>query len=228
MNKIYKYDYNNNNYYKIVDNKTLNKISQKEYFEKTKYNIHDIRLLKNSIYPNQGNNYIMLKYPKWYGDIRLNLINNSISNIRNVSCDYKLVNIIKFLWKNKIRASGWDQPPEKGISPTTGNNSGFITVDKDIHDNSDHFDKMLNFLNKYLYEYIIFIDHKNEPPANVDRLTKYKNKIRCYVYSDSFFIFFDNSMLKNINKKLGLKTITKSNSLDGNIFINSDDYKIII
>jgi hypothetical protein len=64
MNKIYKYDYNNNNYYKIVDNKTLNKISKKEYFEKTKYNIHDILLLKNSIYPNQGNNYIMLKYPK--------------------------------------------------------------------------------------------------------------------------------------------------------------------
>ena len=29
MNKIYKCDYNNN-YYKIVDNKTLNKISQKE------------------------------------------------------------------------------------------------------------------------------------------------------------------------------------------------------
>ena len=228
MNKIYKYDYNNNYYYKIVDNKTLNKISQKEYFEKTKYNIHDIRLLKNSIYPNQGNNYIMLKYPKWYGDIRLNLINNSISNIRNISCDYKLVNIIKFLWKNKIRASGWDQPPEKGISPTTGNNSGFITVDKDIYDNSDHFDKMLNFLNKYLYEYIIFIDHKNEAPGIIDRLTKYKNKIRCYIYSDGLFIFFDNSMLKNINKKLRLKTITKSNSLDGNIFINSDNYKIII
>jgi len=87
---------------------------------------------------------------------------------------------------------------------------------------------MLNFLNKYLYEYIIFIDHKNKAPGIVDRSTKYKNKIRCYVYTDSLYIYFNTSMLKNINKKLKLKTITKSNSLDGNIFINSDDYKIII
>ena len=224
MNKIYKCDYNNN-YYKIVDNKTLNKISQKEYFEKTKYNIRDIFLLKNSIYPGQGNNYIMLKYPKWYGDI--SLMNNSISDTRNVPCDYKLVNIIKFLWKNKIRASGWDQPQENGFSPTGNKDTGFITIVNDIHNNSDHSHKMLNFLNKYLYEYIIFIDHKNKAPGIVDRSMKYKNKIRCYVYTDSLYIYFNTSMLKNINKKLKLKTITKINSLDGNIFINSDDYKYV-
>ena len=40
-------------------------------------------------------------------------------------------------------------------------------------------------------------------------------------------IYFSNSMLKNINKKLKLKTITKSNSLDGNIFINNDDYTYV-
>ena len=34
-------------------------------------------------------------------------------------------------------------------------------------------------------------------------------------------------MLKNINKKLKLKTIIKSNSLDGNIFINNDDYTYV-
>jgi hypothetical protein len=223
MNKIYKCDYNNN-YYKIVDNKSLNKISQKEYFEKTKYNIRDIFLLKNSIYPGQSNNYIMLKYPKWFGDI--SLMNNSISDTRNVPCDYKLVNIIKFLWKNKIRASGWNQPTEHGNSPT-GQDSGFIAVKKDIYNNNDHFDKMLNFLNKYLYAYIIFIDHKNEAPGKVDRSTKYKNKIRCYIYTEAIIIYFSNSMLKNINKKLRLKTITKGNSLDGNIFINSDDYTYI-
>lgn len=87
---------------------------------------------------------------------------------------------------------------------------------------------MLNFLNKYLYEYIIFIDHKNEAPGIVNRSTKYKNKIRCYIYTEAITIYFNYSMLKNINKKLRLKTITKSNSLDGNIFIDSDNYKIIL
>jgi len=56
-------------------------------------------------------------------------MNNSISDIRNVPCDYKLVNIIKFLWKNKIRACGWNQPTEHGNSPT-GQDSGFITEKK--------------------------------------------------------------------------------------------------
>jgi len=61
-----KYFFDGNNYYKKIKNHTLKKISKEEFYLKSKYNPKTIdKLLHQSVYPYQINDYILLRIPKW-------------------------------------------------------------------------------------------------------------------------------------------------------------------
>ena len=62
---MYKYDLNNN-YYKVIGDNKLKKITKKEYLEKTGDKLENINKLKKSVYPSQYRNYIMLKFPSYF------------------------------------------------------------------------------------------------------------------------------------------------------------------
>jgi len=68
-----KYFFDGKKYYKKINNHTLKNISKEEFYEKSKYNPKTIdKLLHQSEYPYQINDYILLTIPKWL-KIMLNL-----------------------------------------------------------------------------------------------------------------------------------------------------------
>ena len=100
-----KYFFDGDNYYKKINNHTLKKISKEEFYEKSKYNPKTIdKLLHQSVYPYQINDYILLRNPKW--QIKK-------SKKKYIPADYQLANLIKFLWKKKIITFHWNQPKNK-------------------------------------------------------------------------------------------------------------------
>ena len=60
------YFFDGYNYYKKINNHTLKKISKEEFYLKSKYNPKTIdKLLDQSVYAGQINDYILLRNPKW-------------------------------------------------------------------------------------------------------------------------------------------------------------------
>jgi len=60
-----KYFFDSKNYYKKINNHTLQKITKEEFYEKSKYNPKTInKLLNESVYPYQINYYILLRMVK--------------------------------------------------------------------------------------------------------------------------------------------------------------------
>ena len=101
------YFFDGDNYYKKINNRTLKKISKEEFYKKSKYNPKTIdKLLHQSVYAGQINDYILLRIPKWL-KIKLNL------KKKYIPADYQLANLIKFLWKKKIIMGNWNQPKNK-------------------------------------------------------------------------------------------------------------------
>jgi len=114
-------------YYNIEKDKYYynnKEISKKEFFILSKYKLSDFNKLKNSVYPTQLNNYILLKFPSWYPN---DIDDNIILKGKYIPCDYKLANFVKFLWKYKINISAWDQPDKI-------NGGGFIGITNNISD----------------------------------------------------------------------------------------------
>ena len=67
------YFFDGDNYYKKINNHTLKKISKEEFYKKSKYDPKTIdKLLHQSVYAGQINDYILLRIPKWL-KIKLNL-----------------------------------------------------------------------------------------------------------------------------------------------------------
>ncbi len=90
---MYKYDLKGH-YYKIIDidNDILKEISEKEYLEKSGDKLTNVNNLKKSLYPEQINDYILLK-----------------TNKGLIPIDYQLSNIIKLFWKKGIHTKGIDK-----------------------------------------------------------------------------------------------------------------------
>lgn len=120
---------NDNNYYKIKKTFTDKKpdyikITLSEFLEKTKYTKNQLLKLKNSFYPEQQNRYILAKIPDFFRNIK-NKYFRIDEKYKHIPIDYKLTNLIKFLWKHKIITGGWDET----------NNNFFITV---LHKTADN------------------------------------------------------------------------------------------
>ena len=99
-----KYFFDGKNYYKKINNNTLQKITKEEFYAKSKYNPKTInKLLNESVYPYQINDYILLRIPKWLNK----------TNKKYAPADYQLANLIELLWKKKIIMFHWNQPKNK-------------------------------------------------------------------------------------------------------------------
>jgi hypothetical protein len=73
----------------------------------------------------------MIIYPCWFPNYE---------NNKYVPADYKIANIIKYLWSKKIIAGGWDQP--KYIINKI-NNKGFITLKSKTDNQKDTIEELI-------------------------------------------------------------------------------------
>ena len=129
-----------NNYYKTkktFTGKTPDyiKITLSEFLEKTKYTRNQLFKLKNSYYPQQENNYILAKIPDFFKNLK-NKYFRIDEKYKDIPIDYKLVNLIKFLWKQKIITGGSDET----------NNYFFITFLHKTVDNKNTINLLYDIL----------------------------------------------------------------------------------
>lgn len=205
-----KYFFDGNNYYKKINNHTLKKISKEEFYEKSKYNPKTIdKLLHQSVYPYQINDYILLRNPKW-------LIKNTK---KYIPADYQLANLIKFLWKKKIITFHWNQPKNKfgGI--------GSIDCYKNTLNREDVVDIFIELFGEYdinitIYDFKLFPSLKK---INIETfIKKYPNRIIIIVFPEYIHIEFLQKKLEWIHKKLNIPIPKKSDSSKGGIILNPD------
>jgi hypothetical protein len=209
-----------NQYYKKINNRTLKKISKKEFYEKSKYDSKIInKLLYKSIYPFQVNDYILLRYPKWMANNTI--IDKSYINRKYVPADYQLANLIKFFWKNKIIIFNSNQPKNKfgGI--------GSIHVKKRTLNNKNVIDI---FVKLFGDKNIIIYDCKKNPKLikymeNVIHNVIHKNKIIIFTFSNYIIIEFLEKKLKWMHKKLNITMPKKKESSKGGIILDDDEIK---
>jgi len=206
-----KYFYDGKNYYKKINNHILKKISKKEFYLKSKYNPKTIdKLLHQSVYPYQINNYILLRIPKW-------LIKNTK---KYIPADYQLANLIKFLWKKKIITFHWNQPKNKfgGI--------GSIDCYKNTLHGEDVVDIFIELFGEYdinitIYDFKLFPSLKK---INIETfIKKYPNRIIIFVFPEYIHIEFLQKKLEWIHKKLNIPIPKKSDSSKGGIILNPDE-----
>ena len=206
-----KYFFDGKKYYKKINNHTLKKISKEEFYLKSKYNPKTIdKLLHQSVYPYQINDYILLKIPKW-------LIKNTK---KYIPADYQLSNLIKFLWKKKIITFHWNQPKNNfgGI--------GSIDCYKNTFNGEDVVDIFIELFGEYdcnitIYDFKLFPSLKK---ISIDTfIKKYPNRIIIIVFPEYIHIEFLQKKLEWIHKKLNIPIPKKSDSSKGGIILNPDE-----
>ena len=207
-----KYFFDGDHYYKKINYHTLKKISKEEFYEKSKYNPKTIdKLLHQSVYAGQINDYILLRVPKW-------LIGKSKK--KYIPADYQLANLIKFLWKKKIIMFNWNQPKNKfgGI--------GSISCDKNTLNGEDVVDIFIELFGEYdcnitIYDFKLFPSLKK---ISIDTFVKkYPNRIIIIVFPEYIHIEFLQKKLEWIHKKLNIPIPKKSDSSKGGIILSPDE-----
>lgn len=200
------YFFDGDNYYKKINNHTLKKISKEEFYKKSKYNPKTIdKLLHQSVYAGQINDYILLRIPKWL-KIKLNL------KKKYIPADYQLANLIKFLWKKKIIMGNWNQPKNK-----------FGDIGSIQFENKNVIDIIIELFG----ENNIIINYIKNP--SLEKFTqgplikKNPNKIVIFVFSKYIYIEFLQKKLEWIHKKLNITIPKKSDSSKGGIILSSDE-----
>ena len=208
------YFFDGDNYYKKINNHTLKKISKEEFYKKSKYDPKTIdKLLHQSVYAGQINDYILLRIPKWL-KIKLNL------KKKYIPADYQLANLIKFLWKKKIIMFHWNQPKNKfgGI--------GSIDCYKNTLNREDVVDIFIKLFGEYncnitIYDFKLFPSLKK---ISIDTfIKKYPNRIIIIVFPEYIHIEFLQKKLEWIHKKLNIPIPKKSDSSKGGIILNPDE-----
>jgi len=182
------------NYYKKINNKTLQKITKEEFYAKSKYNPKTIyKLLHESVYPYQINDYILLTIPKWLNQ----------TNKKYVPADYQLANLIEYLWKKKIILFHWNQPKNKF--------GGVGSID--CYKNTLYGKNVIDiFIELFGENDIIIYDHVKKLDTFIE---KNPNKIVILVFPKYIQIRFLQKKLEWIHKKLHITIPKKSESLKG-------------
>ena len=189
-----KYFFDGKNYYKKIDNHTLQKITKEEFYSKSKYNQKTInKLLNDSVYPYQINDYILLRIPKWLNQ----------TNKKYVPADYQLANLIEYLWKKKIILFHWNQPKNKF--------GGVGSID--CYKNTLYGKNVIDiFIELFGENDIIIYDHVKKLDTFIE---KNPNKIVILVFQKYIQIRFLQKKLEWIHKKLHITIPKKSESLKG-------------
>ena len=209
------YFFDGDNYYKKINNRTLKKISKEEFYKKSKYNPKTIdKLLHQSVYAGQMNDYILLRIPKWL-KIKLNL------KKKYIPADYQLANLIKFLWKKKIIMFNWNQPKNKfgGI--------GSIQFENNTLDGKNVIDIIIELFGE---NNIIIYDYIKNPSLQEfkqgELVKKYPNKIVIFVFPEYIYIEFLQKKLEWIHKKLNIPIPKISDSSKGGIILSPDEISL--
>ena len=200
------YFFDGDNYYKKINNHTLKKISKEEFYKKSKYNPKTIdKLLHQSVYAGQINDYILLRIPKWL-KIKLNL------KKKYIPADYQLANLIKFLWKKKIIMGNWNQPKNKF------GDIGSIQIE-----NKNVIDIIIELFgeNNIIINYIK--NPSSEKFTQGPLIKKNPNKIVIFVFPKYIYIEFLQKKLEWIHKKLNIPIPKISDSSKGGIILSPDE-----
>ena len=210
----------NKNYY-VVKNDKLEKITSKEFYEKTKYDKTILNKLKKSVYPWQRNDYIILKFPSWFPNYE---------NNKYIPADYKIANIIKYLWSKKIVTLGWNQPNNKK------NIEGFIT----LNPKKDTIEELIKIFGEDNIEIIDYIKNPSLEPLSglkgreerskrTKEWLKLNKKIYLTISTGFLSIDFFEKNLRWIHKKLGIKMPQKKDASKGGIILydGHKSYKLL-
>lgn len=221
MNVSYKYDLNGH-YYELTGSDKLKEISEKEYLEKTGDNLKNVENLRNSRYPEQINDYVMLKPPKSYPSRDNNLI----------PVDYQIANIIKLFWKKGIVTKGIDK-------------SGRIDIEHKTVSGKDVIPVLIKlFGDKYIKIFDIRdIEFKSDDPNEPElwmmgdeyldffqSVIDFRKRIKIIINNEWVIIIFTPSSLPWMYEKLNIKQVPYKNALKGNrVIMDRDlgDYKIV-
>ncbi len=183
-------------FYKInMTYQTYTMIPEQQFFKESLYKKSDLQQLAKSVYPTQGNDYLLLKKEGQLFPV-----------------DYKLAPFVQYLWSQGIRTSGWNQPDDF--------NTGFVSMDhsylvKDEYSKNQTMSslafleslmKQLGLPFKVLYSY-----NKELTAQSLDRAQKYQNNLlkKGYIVLDFAVnyvsISFNEEMMEKLYKKLGLE-----------------------
>jgi hypothetical protein len=207
----------------MANKRILTEITEKEYYKKSGDKKADISKLKKSVYPWQARNYILLKFTK--------IFPKSLQG-KYVPVDYKLYNLIRFLWRKKIITMGWDQGVIRKYNKL--DYSGFITMKHKTADKKN----VLPILKKMFGEkkIIIFdtVKHtklyvqpgKNTRENKMNKSKEYPKLVRIIIYSHMIVINFNHALLPWIHRKLNLDIPKKKNSLEGRRIISDFRKKV--
>jgi hypothetical protein len=206
--KFYKTDLKNNYYVTSNTSNKLEKISAKEFFEKTKYDKKILNKLKKSVYPWQVNDYVILRFPSWYPN----------DYGKYVPADYKISNIIKYLWTKKIITLGWNQPD---YILHKKNYASYIVLE---HKTIDEIIKLFGENN------IEIIDYTKNPSLIQPSFIQYSKewlkidkKIILSIKKDFISIHFFEKNLKWIHKKLDIEKPKKKDASEGSIILRNEE-----
>ena len=190
------------------------KISKKEFYEKSKYNPNVIMKLKKSIYPCQHNDYILLRFPYWFPN---SPIDNTVLRGKYLPCDYKLANLIKFLWKKRLVTCGLSQPK---YVLNRFNHHGFITFTNDC---MDKIIELFDIKNIIIIDLTKDLKLKNDIAKIKDKrndiILENPNKITLFIYPNFFSINFLEKKLKSIHKKFGISMPKENEASEGAIIV---------
>ena len=213
------------NYYKSIGRLKLTKITKQEYINATGDSSFIIQKLKDSLYPHQFRNYKFLKYPYNY--------TNDISGKKDVAgkyvpVDWKLTNLIKFLWDHKIITFGWDQGI---ITKQNIDKPGFISINYKTINGIDVIPLLIKL---FTQNNIILLENPNVKSAkqmhewNSKLSLQYPNKLRITKFEKFIGITFNHKIIPWIYKFLKLEPVNKDNIHKGSRIIhNIDQYEIV-
>jgi hypothetical protein len=185
---MYKYAMNEkgNTFYRIdLTHTTYSIIPEDIFYKESSYKKSELQKLRTSVYPTQGNDYLLLKHEgKMY------------------PVDYKVVPLVKYLWSQHIETNGWNQPDEANI--------GFISMEHYTRTN----ESSLAFLQKItegLPTKVVNYYHQETNNSFLEKTQKELSKllkkgyIVLSIYSNFISISFDEASMKALHKKLHLK-----------------------
>ncbi len=177
----------NGKYYKIDWNKkTYTLISEATFYKEGPYKKSDLANLSKSVYPTQGNDYLLLK-----------------KDGQSFPVDYKLVPLVKLLWKKGFATQGWNQPARGEFD------HGFVSFDHYIKNGESSLCAIEKLLGDLPYK---VINHFNDFLDTGDLEKRIQKEEALYkkgffvlsVESNFVAIGFSEHLMEKLYKKLNL------------------------
>ncbi len=172
-------------YFKIdFEKKTYTNISETDFYKATPYKKTDLVNLTKSVYPNQTNDYLLLK-----------------KDGLTFPVDYKLVPLVKFFWKKGFATQGWNQPDTY--------NQGFVSFHHYLKNGESTLCVLEELLGKLDYKILNHFDgivSNNSIQKMVEKETKLHKKGLFVLSIESNYVSlsFSEPLMEKLYKKLDL------------------------